>query len=101
MVFKFGDVRRSLKKKGFVEITNGHHVYLHHKLEGKLTGPQTRVSHGKDSHDIGPAIVSQMVKQLNLSNKKEVEDLVTCPMSAEVYVEKLQKAGVIPTPNKR
>jgi hypothetical protein len=95
MPFKFGDVRKSLKKKGFAEDTSGDHIYLNHQHDGKATGPYTKVSHGADKDDVGPTLVRAMKGQLKLNSNTEVKDLVNCPMSAEKYLSILRAAKVI------
>lgn len=94
MPFKFRDVRKSLKKKGFVE-KHEHHIYLHHEISGKRTGAYTYVSHGASSKEVGNDIVRSMKRQLLLSSMKDVRDLVNCPMSADHYNELLLEAGYI------
>lgn len=95
MAFKFGDVRKSLKKKGFIETNGKHHVYLHHSHAGKETGPYTYVSYGKDSSDVDSSLLGQMKKQLGLGSQRDVENLVNCPMSSDQYIAYLKKTGVI------
>jgi hypothetical protein len=82
MAFNFGDVRRSLKKKGFVEDSDSHHIYLHHVHDGQRTGPYTYVSHGKSKEDVGHGMEAAMKQQLRLRTAQEVRRLVECPMSA-------------------
>ena len=95
MTFKFGDVRRNLKTKGFVE-EQGDHKFLYLYYKGKRTHIYTKCSHGKDREDVGNSLVSAMKSQLNLQNRKQVEDLVKCPMSLDTYLELLVEAGVLP-----
>ena len=95
MPFKVRDVRRALQKKGFVESTDRHHIYLHHRYNGKETSAYTLVSHGADKDDVGAPLVGKMKKQLHLTSSREVDDLVNCPMSEAQYVVRLKKAGVI------
>jgi len=97
MAFTFRQVRRSLKKKGFVEKKDKHHIYLHHQHEGKRTGPYTFVSHGGGKDDVGFDIVKKMQQQLNLPTNRDVQDLVDCPMSASDYEEILADKGIIDT----
>lgn len=96
MTFTFGDVRRSLKKKGFVENTNKHHVYLHLYYKGKRTNVYTYCSHGASSDDVRHGVASSMKCQLGLDSRKQLEDLINCPMSAETYLMLLQEKKSIP-----
>lgn len=89
MPFKFREVRKSLKKKGFVEDKKGHHVYLRHLHNGKRTGAYTLVSHSTPSDDVGPNIVKAMKRQLKLGTNQDVHELVECPMTPEKYLEVL------------
>ena len=99
MPFKFREVRKSLKKKGFVEDKKGHHVYLRHLHNGKRTGAYTLVSHSKPSADVGDDIVKSMKRQLKLRTNQDVHELVECPMTSENYVDVLEQSGIIPTGN--
>ena len=75
MPFSFRDVRRSLKKKGFVE-ENRHHIYFHHEHQGQRTGPYTYSPHGKMKEDAGPNIERDMKRQLSLRTTHDVRRLV-------------------------
>lgn len=96
MPFSGRDVRRNLKKKGFIE-DKKHHIYLNHTYEGKRTGAYTFVSHGKEKEDVGPDIVRSMKMQLRLETNRQVHDLVNCPMTKKQYEVLLKRAGVIPS----
>lgn len=93
MPFKVRQVRKSLKKKGFVEDKKGHHIYLRHEDGGKRTGAYTKVSHGKDRDDVGDDNVKSMKRQLRLRSAQDVRDLVECPMTAKEYLEVLEEEG--------
>ena len=96
MSFKAREVRRNLKRKGFVESANKHHIYLHFHFEGKVTPHYTYTSHGKDADEIGPKIVRSMVDQLGLSKIPQVRALVECTMSETEYIETLRANGKLP-----
>jgi predicted RNA binding protein YcfA (HicA-like mRNA interferase family) len=96
MAFTFGDVRKNLKKKGFVEDKSGDHIYLNHYHQGKATGSYTKVSHGANKDDVGPDLIRRMKDQLKLSTNSQVNDLAKCPMSEASYVAILKSAKVIP-----
>lgn len=97
MPFKFREVRKSLKKKGFVENKKGHHIYLRHLHNGKRTGAYTKVSHSKPSDDVGDNIVKAMKLQLRLRTNRDVQELVECPMTSEKYLDVLEQSGAIPS----
>jgi hypothetical protein len=84
MTFTFRDVRKNLKKKGFVE-EKGHHIYLHHEHEGRRTGVYTYVSHGKSRETAGHDIEKAMKLQLKLQTTEQVRRLVECPMDGPVF----------------
>lgn len=97
MVFTFGDVRKALKKKGFSEEKDRDHVYLRLYYQGKKTSLYTKCSHGKDGDDVGDKIVSAMKLQLGLENRRQVADLVNCPMTETSYLEIQKESGRIPS----
>ncbi|MEZ5564064.1 MAG: hypothetical protein R3F24_00480 [Gammaproteobacteria bacterium] len=90
-------MRKSLKKKGFVEVKDSHHIYLHHEVDGKRTGATTHCSHGAGSEVIGDELVDRIKRQLRLTKAAQVRDLVNCPLSADGYVNILRETGVLPT----
>lgn len=96
MAFTFGDVRRSLKRKGFTEETDRHHIYLRLYYKGKKTHVYTKCSHGADRDDVRHGVASAMKQQLQLSTRKQLEDLVECPLSQDDYLVLLQEAGALP-----
>lgn len=89
-VIKTREIRANLLSKGF-QIEESHHEFLWFYFNGKRTHIKTRLSHGKDEY--GPKLISLMKKQVKLNSKKEVEDLLKCPMSEEKYIEILMENG--------
>jgi hypothetical protein len=92
MTFSFREVRKNLKKKGFVEESN-HHVFLHHEVEGRRTGAYTYVPHGKAKQDVGHDIERSMKLQLALQTTEQVRRLVECPMDSAEYLAILRVSG--------
>ena len=97
MTFKFGEVIRNLRTKGFVESRDRHHVYLNFHYLGKKTKWYTYTSHGKDDEDVGDPLVKAMKMQLGLATGRQVKDLVECPMSEAAYIETLKQLQNLPT----
>lgn len=85
-------VLKSLRKKGFEREEHRHHIYLHHKVDGRLTGLYTYVSHGANE-DLGDDILRSMRRQLGLATLQQVRDLVRCPMSGQEYTNILRSTG--------
>jgi len=85
---KAKDIIKALTKKGFREDTSGHHKFYHLIYCDKEVGIYTKISHG--ARDISASILSQIAKQLKISNN-ELEDLVRCPLSSEGYIEILRQ----------
>ena len=83
-MFSKKDVLQNLPRKGFETDKTGHHIYLKHLRNGRLTGAYTFVSHGPNEL-LGHGIVRSMKRQLRLGNSKDVHDLIECPMSKSQY----------------
>ena len=85
---------KNLKKKGFVDSFNHSidHKYLELYHKGKLI-LYTKVSHGSKK-DLGDFIIKQMSMQCKL-NKKELMDLVNCPLSQVGYFKILEDKGLL------
>ena len=78
-------VKSALKRKGFSQNVKGHHIYFNHrwKQNGRLSGVKTFVSHG-GKKDLNDRLVSEMAKQVKLSNK-DFKRLVSCEMKQKEY----------------
>lgn len=87
---------RALRKKGFVEQSDRAHIWYHHTLDGVHTGLSTCLSHSKTKmKDIDDSLAKKIQRQLELDTKRQLEDLVNCPMSAEDYVAHLREKRII------
>ena len=78
MPFSFGDVLQNLMRKGFVEDSSKHHVFLHFYYEGKKTPLYTKCSHGADGDDVRHAAASAMKKQLAFDTRQQLDEFVSC-----------------------
>ncbi len=90
------NIQSTLKKKGFREEEKAKHRYYHFVYSGKFTGVSTFVSRGTKYKEISDSILSKMRKQLHLNNKKELLDLVDCPMDEDQLVAILRDKGILP-----
>ncbi len=79
-VFKAKDICSALKKKGFLEDPNSHHIYYRFYYNGKRTAVHTFISHGPIEY--GDKLISEVKKQLHLS-KNELQKFIECPMKKE------------------
>ncbi len=85
-------IERSLLSKGF-RGDDTHHRVLILYVHGEATDVRTFLSHG--GKDYGDHLLAQMRRQLRLSSKQALLDLVDCPMSADDYVALLRDEGLI------
>ena len=86
-----------MKQKGFREQEKTKHRYYYFVYQGKDTGVSTFVSRGTKYKEISDSLLSQMWKQLHLNNRKELLDLVDCPMGEAQLMALLQTKGILPT----
>jgi len=86
----------SLTKKGFIP-KKGRSKHTKYTLfvEGKKTSVFTWISHGRDEYE--DKLLNAMKKELRLESSQEFDDLIDCPMSAEMLISLLVKRGVIKT----
>ena len=85
MPLKKGDIKSSLKKKGFVEDKDGPHIsYSYDILNKKRTRIKTYVSHGRDSQDVDNKLIGFMARQVKLTNK-DFKRLISCEMDQDEY----------------
>jgi tRNA/tmRNA/rRNA uracil-C5-methylase (TrmA/RlmC/RlmD family) len=89
---KTKDIESALLKKGFRRDYT-HHEYLWLYVGGRKTNVRTRLSYGESEY--GDSLLAQVKKQLGLSNKQQLLDLVKCPLSHAAYVAILQQSGAI------
>jgi len=86
---KVKEVLGGLEKKGFLRYENDHTFLILH-VNGKKTSIHTKVSHG--SNEINDYLINKMSIQVKLEKKKFIE-LVSCPFSAEDYLNELKVQG--------
>lgn len=92
-MFSKKEIKQALVKKGFklVQTTNHTHFIFHTKdKKGKRI--VTLISRGTQS--ISKVILSLMAKQTRLKNK-EFENLVSCHLSEEGYIQVLKDSDII------
>lgn len=98
MALDLRDVAAALLVKGFFldpRKSRDHDVY---RLDANPTEPVlTKLSRGKKYRTLGPDLVGTIRRQLKLSNKKQLEDFVKCPMTKRKYLEHLRETGVLPS----
>ena len=93
-VRKTREIRSGLTSKGFVQSECDHsHLILY--IDGKKTKIRTKVSHGSKSRDCGDYLLSIIKKQLRLHTKKQLLDLIDCPMTEHDYINILRANGII------
>jgi len=80
-------IEQSLTSKGFV-LDDTHHRYFHLEINGEKQHIFTYFSHGQN--ELGAKLLAMMAKQLKLK-KKELDDLINCPLSKEDYIQILRK----------
>jgi hypothetical protein len=86
-----------LVQKGFEHKNDRDHVWFHHRFNGKYTGPKTCLSHSRNEmRDIRDQLAKKIQRQLRLDTKRQLEDLVNCPMDGDAYVALMRSKGVIP-----
>jgi hypothetical protein len=90
------NLERNLPRKGFERKKSGHHIYFHHKFNGRATGAYTYLSHSIKVRDIAKALLTSIRKQLMLDSNAQVVDLVNCPMDGDEYNKILRQKGVLP-----
>lgn len=92
-VLKTSLIRRSLCQKGFTEIRDRDHIFFHYLNDcGEKTVAWTKYSHSTD--EVADQLIKKMAKQTQLS-KKQFEDLINCPLSAEEYKKILEEKGFL------
>lgn len=85
--YKTDVFQKSLKKKGFKEVNDSHHIYYYFVWKGKLTEIKTYVSHGKE--DFNDYLFNRRKKQIKIKQNKEMLRFYNCPMTQEEYTNYL------------
>lgn len=86
---KAREVLSGLKRKGFVEEREGHHIFLiYETIAGLRTDIRTRLSHQSGGNDVGDPLLGAMARQVRLS-RREFDELIDCPLSRQEYESKL------------
>lgn len=80
--------KKNLMKKGFKEEAGDHKYLCYYHNNRKVL--QTKISHS--ASDIDNTLIKLMSIQCGLT-KNEFLDLARCPLSAEKYMEILEKSG--------
>jgi len=88
---KTRDIAAALLKKGFKE-RSSHHKIFYLCIDGKISGVHTFLSHGMKEYNAD--LLTKMKIQLHLSGK-ELDDLISCPLSGEDYAKLLIERGVL------
>ena len=93
-VLKVRDIVRSLRQKGFTEISGrSHRVFWY--TDGTGAGRiQTMVSRSSRG-EVGVALISDMARQCRL-NRSDFVALVECSLTRENYRQELRKRGQLP-----
>lgn len=91
--WKWREVRRVLVTKGFQEEPPTHHEWYRFYHNGKATSIRTKISHGdKRELNSNSPLMRSMQYQLRLQ-RKQLENLLNCPLSEEEYVAHLESEG--------
>ena len=86
-VYKSREIARALKKKGFEERRDGHHVQYFLRVGGRRTSVYTYLSHNNQEYQ--RRTLSELRSQLGLDDK-EFDGLVQCPLGHDEYVRILR-----------
>lgn len=85
----------SLTSKGFVEKQgNRDHDFLFFSHKGLVQAVFTKLSRGTQYKTIGDPLLAKMARQLRVP-RRDFDNLIDCPMSAEEYLERLRAQGLV------
>lgn len=84
-------IQGALERKGFAPNGSDHKV-LRLYVNGKKTRIRTHLSHGL--HEYGDNLLAIVARQLKL-RRKQLDDLIDCPLSGEAYVNLLISSGEV------
>lgn len=85
-------IEAALGKKGFQKHPKDHNFWVYCIEEGARGNIFTKTSHTPKMKVIGDALFAKMAKQCRLS-VSDFCDLIDCPLTKEMYYEKLKKSG--------
>ncbi len=88
---KAREIKEGLTKKGFIAVQRDH-TYFFLSVEGRKSRVHTKISHGRGEY--GDNLLSFVAKELYIS-KKQLADLLDCPLSYEDYLTILEKKQVL------
>lgn len=91
MTKKTLEIKNALVRKGF-RAKESDHTYFIFFVKGKKTNIFTKTSHSLKEY--GDVLLSKMAHQLRLS-KKELNNLIECPIGYEEYKKILRTKGEI------
>jgi hypothetical protein len=89
------DIENALEHKGFRRENTSHHTYFKFYDGEKNTGVCTYTSRGTKHKEYDDSLLTQMVKQLKLDNRKQLLELIDCPMDENSYREILKNKGFL------
>lgn len=88
-------IESSLLKKGFkVEEARDHRFYYFY-YNGKKTICRTKISTGSSYKEYSDSLLKKIKKQLMLTKRRQLDDLIDCPMTKDDYVDILKDNKVI------
>ena len=88
---KAREIKEGLTKKGFITV-QGDHTFLFLSVEGRKSSVRTKISH--DQREYGDNLLSLVAKGLHIS-KKQLDDLLDCPLSYEDYLSILKTKNIL------
>lgn len=90
------DLKKALRKKGFVEEEGSKHTKYYLMIDGKDIGINTLVSRSWD--DVSSAMQAEITRQLRMPNTKFLVDYIQCKNSLANYEKELIKLGLVDPP---
>ena len=98
-VVSAANARASLLRKGFRKREGEKHTFYDLYIDGQDVGINTHFSRGKKSHsDIDSGMMHKMIPQLQLTNSRQVLELLDCTMSETEYIQHLRERGRLAPP---
>jgi hypothetical protein len=89
------NIIKNLTKKGFKKDEGRKHLKLIHYHNGKETGAYTFISRTPKLKVYPDKLLAKMVSQIGLTSKKDLLDLINCPLTEAKFIDKLKNNGVI------